>query len=218
MSTTATVKDEFPLAVGVPEMIPARLRVSPGESCPELIDQVYGAVPPTACSVSEKNVPWAAVAAGVVAMLICIGDISIVTTVDWVRAGISLSLTATVKLAMPVVIGVPERIPVDEPSESPAGKLPEESCHTYPGVPPTTLRAFENATPSAAKSVVVAAMLNDAGATRILKDETFWFVPESRSVKPMMETPLAVGVPEITPVDEARDMPEGSEPDVTAQV
>jgi hypothetical protein len=57
LSTTVAVNDELPLAVGTPEMIPAELRVRPGASCPELIDHLYGAVPPLTCSVWLYAVP-----------------------------------------------------------------------------------------------------------------------------------------------------------------
>ena len=49
LSVTVAVKVEDPLAVGVPDMAPVDdARVSPVGSLPELIDQVYGAVPPVA--------------------------------------------------------------------------------------------------------------------------------------------------------------------------
>ena len=46
------------------------------------------------------------------------------------------SVTCTVKLAVPVAVGVPEMVPVVDASVSPAGKLPERIDHAYGVVPP----------------------------------------------------------------------------------
>ncbi len=48
-SLTVTVMGKLPFAVGVPEMRPVlEARVSPAGRLPEVIDQVYGVVPPVA--------------------------------------------------------------------------------------------------------------------------------------------------------------------------
>ena len=53
-SWTATPKEKFPLAVGVPETRPVEgARLSPAGRAPEEIDQVYGDVPPVACRARE---------------------------------------------------------------------------------------------------------------------------------------------------------------------
>src|SRR5271166_531481 len=46
------------------------------------------------------------------------------------------SVTCTVKLLLPVPVGVPEIIPVLGASVNPAGKLPEMIDHVYGVVPP----------------------------------------------------------------------------------
>jgi len=53
-SVTVAVKLNDPVAVGVPRMIPvAAVRLSPaGRLLPELIDHLYGVVPPAALSVA----------------------------------------------------------------------------------------------------------------------------------------------------------------------
>jgi hypothetical protein len=57
-SFTCTVKDELPVAVGAPEIFPlAAPKLSPAGKAPELIDQVYGAVPPVANTVAENGDP-----------------------------------------------------------------------------------------------------------------------------------------------------------------
>lgn len=43
----------------------------------------------------------------------------------WVCAGLPPSVSVTVKVLVPVAVGVPEIRPVDEARESPAGRLPE---------------------------------------------------------------------------------------------
>jgi hypothetical protein len=48
-SNTVTLKVHIPAVVGVPEIAPfVEFRVSPAGIAPELIDQVYGTVPPVA--------------------------------------------------------------------------------------------------------------------------------------------------------------------------
>jgi hypothetical protein len=57
-SSTCTVNDAVPDAVGAPEITPVEAaRFRPGGSEPEMMLQVYGVVPPVACSVAEYAVP-----------------------------------------------------------------------------------------------------------------------------------------------------------------
>jgi hypothetical protein len=53
------------------------------------------------------------------------GAMTIDSVTDLVWAGLSESVTAAVKVAVPVVVGVPEIRPVDVFRLSPAGILPE---------------------------------------------------------------------------------------------
>lgn len=66
---------------------------------------------------------------------------------EFVCAGLLLSLIATLKLEVPVPVGVPEMIPVEAPSAKPAGKLPEAIDHVYAGVPPLACNCVEYAVP-----------------------------------------------------------------------
>ena len=53
-SVTCTVKEEVPVAVGVPEITPVDVtRVRPAGNVPALRLQLYGVVPPLACNVAE---------------------------------------------------------------------------------------------------------------------------------------------------------------------
>jgi hypothetical protein len=64
-------------------------------------------------------------------------------TADLVCAGSPLSVTVTVKVDIPLAVGVPEIVPVVEASVSPAGRLPEVTDHVYCGVPPLACRVWE---------------------------------------------------------------------------
>lgn len=62
---------------------------------------------------------------------------------DALCAGLPASLTATVKMPVPVAVGVPEIRPVDEDRLSPAGRLPLEIDQVYGVVPPIACVMFE---------------------------------------------------------------------------
>jgi hypothetical protein len=72
-----------------------------------------------------------------------------------VCTGELLSVTFTVKLDVPVLVGVPEITPAPD-SVSPAGRAPELTDQLYAGVPPVALNAALYPVPSCpAESVVV---------------------------------------------------------------
>ena len=57
-SVTCTVNDAVPAVVGVPEITPVdATRLNPAGNVPALTLQLYGVVPPLACSVVEYAVP-----------------------------------------------------------------------------------------------------------------------------------------------------------------
>lgn len=127
-SVTDTVKLAFPLAVGVPEITPLLDIVSPAGRLPEARDHVYPGVPPFAVSVALYEVP--VFPALRLVDVIASPDAAIVSDscTDAVCTGDPLSLTASVKVAVPVAVGVPEILPAFE-SVSPAGKLPDAIDH-----------------------------------------------------------------------------------------
>jgi hypothetical protein len=54
LSVTVAVKLDVPLVVAVPEIAPVdAVSVRPVGRLPDVIDQLYGAVPPVACNVCE---------------------------------------------------------------------------------------------------------------------------------------------------------------------
>ena len=56
-SVTVAVKLKVPLTAGVPEMVPLVARLTPAGRLPEVNAQLYGAVPPLACSEFEYAEP-----------------------------------------------------------------------------------------------------------------------------------------------------------------
>lgn len=52
-SSTFAAKVDEPVAVGIPEMVPAALRLKPAGNEPEFTVQEYGGTPPVAASVDE---------------------------------------------------------------------------------------------------------------------------------------------------------------------
>jgi hypothetical protein len=62
---------------------------------------------------------------------------------DLVWAGELASATATVKLAVPLAVGVPEIRPVDVFRLRPAGRFPERKDQVYGAVPPLAWSEFE---------------------------------------------------------------------------
>jgi hypothetical protein len=55
---------------------------------------------------------------------------------------LALSVTITVKLKVPAVVGVPEIIPVDVPSVRPFGRAPAVIDQVYGSKPPVAVRVW----------------------------------------------------------------------------
>lgn len=124
--------------VAVPVIAPVEvLSDSPGGSEPEVIDHVYGEVPPDAASVwLYANPTWPA---GSELVVTCSVDGPVVIDSGCVVCcvGVELSITSTVKLEVPgEPVGVPEISPVEVLRVNPAGSDPELSDHEYGVVPP----------------------------------------------------------------------------------
>ena len=92
---------------------------------------MYGVTPPVATSVWLYALPTVPFGRLVVVMFRADG----LTTMDRAWSSVSgvpwESVTRTVKLEVLAVVGVPEIVPVDEPSDSPAGSDPEMTDHVY---------------------------------------------------------------------------------------
>lgn len=124
-SVTLTVNEYVPAVVGVPLIWPELLNVNPAGKLPELIDQLYGVVPPLAASVAEYEV--LATPPGSEDVVICTGVIPAV--IAMLRFAVAFcageleSLTATVNAEVPAVVGVPLICPALL-SVKPAGREP----------------------------------------------------------------------------------------------
>jgi hypothetical protein len=119
LSVARTVKVLDPAAVGAPAMVPP-VSVNPAGKVPLASDQVYGAVPPDAASDCEYAVPTTPLGNDDVETVSVAGLMVMVS--DAVAFLEALSVTRTVKVLDPAVVGVPEMVaPV---RVSPAGRVP----------------------------------------------------------------------------------------------
>jgi len=133
-SVTITVRVEEPATVGVPVTVHP-VSVSPAGSVPELIEQVYGVVPPLASMVAlyaTPTVPFGSVFVSVRAA----GLMTMVSGPEVVWDGAPLSSTFTVTVELPAVVGVP--LTLHPLSARPAGRVPEVIVQLYGEVPPAT--------------------------------------------------------------------------------
>jgi hypothetical protein len=119
------MKFDGPAAVGVPEMTPAELIARPGGSAPLASDHVYGGLPPVAPSVVEYGTPTVAAGSDVVVMTS--GGATVIDS-DLVVECVAASVTFTVKVDVPALVGVPEMTPALLIA-SPAGSEPIDTDH-----------------------------------------------------------------------------------------
>jgi hypothetical protein len=201
---TPTVKADVPLPVGVPEITPAPDSVRPAGKLPDASDHVYPGVPPVALRDVLYELP-SLPAARLVDVIDSAGaEIVSDSGADTVCTGDPLSLTATVNVADPVAVGVPEMTPALE-SVRPAGKLPDASDHVYPGVPPVALSVVLYELPFLPTVRLVdvidspeAEIVSDSCAVALSAGDA---LSVTATVK--LAVPAAVGVPEITPALES---------------
>jgi hypothetical protein len=129
-SVAVTVKLMGPVAapVGVPEITPVLgLIVSPVGSAPTVTAHVYGATPPAAARLWLYEVPRVPPASVEVVTLRVGAVIVMLRLLVTLLAGLSESLTFTVKLLVPTKgpVGVPVIAPEEAFRLNPAGKLPD---------------------------------------------------------------------------------------------
>src|SRR4029077_11302824 len=206
--------DTVPAVVGVPEITPVdATRLNPAGNVPALTLQLYGVVPPLACSIVEYAVP--AVPPGN-DVLVTVGGCAAAATAilkAFVPVLFAASFTCTVNDAVPAVVGVPEITPVDATRLNPAGNVPALTLQLYGVVPPLACSVVEYAVPAVppGNDVVVTVGGCTAAATAILKAFVPVLFAASVTCTVNDAVPAVVGVPEITPVD-ARLNPAGSVP------
>ena len=128
-----------------------------------------------------------------------------------VSAGVWLSVTRAVKLAVPAVVGVPDITPPEE-SDNPAGSDPEASAQLYGVVPPVAASVWLYATPIWPFGRLD--VVTDR-STGIVMDRAFVAVSAgawaSATCTVKLAVPAVVGVPLITPPED-KESPAGSEP------
>jgi hypothetical protein len=195
-----TVKLNVPAAVGVPEIIPVVESAKPVGRLPLDIDHVMGAVP-VAVSGWLYDVPTVPLGNVVVVMTGATAEVPIVIDNAFVSLP-ALLVAFTVKLNVPIAVGVPEIVP-PEYSVSPFGRLPLANDHVKGAVPVASSGALYAVPvfPSGSVAVVM------AGATAeevTVIDNTFVSLPTllvAFTVK--LKSPAVVGVPDITPSAES---------------
>src|SRR3954452_15374430 len=129
LSLTCTVKFAVPAAVGVPLMVPFAASDSPAGSEPSVVDHAYPPVPPLAESVWLYAAPAVPPGSDDVVTVSGGGATLMLSACDAVA--FELSLTCTVKFAVPAVVGVPLMAPLAA-SDRPAGSEPSVVDHAYP--------------------------------------------------------------------------------------
>jgi hypothetical protein len=87
----------------------------------------------------EDEVVEDVVVMGVVVVVVVVVAAPMVTEYVMLEVCDAVSARRTVKLYVPTAVGVPEITPVLL-SESPAGRLPEETAHVYEPDPPVAMR------------------------------------------------------------------------------
>src|SRR4029077_10471185 len=219
-SVPCTVNDAAPPAVGVPDSAPVdAARLNPAGNVPALTLQLYGVVPPLACSVVEYAVLAVPPGNDVVVTVGGCAAAATATLKAFVPVLFAASVTCTVNDAVPAVVGVPEITPVDATRLNPAGSVPALTLQVYGVVPPLACSVVVYALPAAppGNDVVVTVGGCAAAATAILKAFAPVLFAASVTCTVNDTVPAAVGVPEITPVDATRLNPAGSVPALTLQ-
>jgi len=126
----------------------------------------------------------------------------------------ALSVTRTVKVDDPTVVGVPDMTPLDR--LSPGGSVPEANDQIYGGDPPDALSPCEYAMPTEPGGNAEVVMLRTGAlivsARAALTDADMLSV----TLRVKLDEPAATGVPLIVPP--ARFNPAGRDPLVTDHV
>ena len=152
-----TVKVEVPSTVGVPEIVPDVLNVRPTGRVPLTTDQE---APETlAARVSEYAVPVVPEGRLSVVIVIVGAGVTGFTVMENCFSADSESLTAlTVKVDVPVAVGVPVIMPVEELSVRSAGRVPDDTDHVTPEVFAVRAAVYEVLSVAVGRVVVVIAI------------------------------------------------------------
>ena len=205
--------------VGVPEITPVEAaRLNPAGNVPALTLQLYGVVPPLACSVVEYDVPAVPPGSDAVVTEGGCGPLQPRYSVSSLpRCSLRLSPCA-VNDTVPNVVGVPLICPVELFSVRPTGREPEVIAQVYGVVPPLACSAVEYAVPVVPPGSDVVMTIGGGAATVMLKVLVPVLLAASFTCTVNDTVPAVVGVPEITPVDATKFNPAGNVPALTLQL
>ena len=126
-SVTRTVNVYVPRLLGVPEMTPEVMRLSPLGSFPTIRVHVYGGTPPVASRFREYATPAVPVGRLVVAIASGATPTAIESSCVSVRGEAPASVSWTVNVVVPGLDGVPVIAPDGESSVRPAGRTEPEA-------------------------------------------------------------------------------------------
>lgn len=217
-SVTFTVNVDVPAVVGVPVTAQFAPRLSPAGREPEVIAQLYGDVPPLAPIVAEYGVPTVPPGSVPVVIVSAAGAIVMLTVPIADCAGLPESVTFTVTVEVPAVVGVPVTAQF-VPRVRPAGSVPAVIEQLYGEVPPLAPIVAEYGVPTVPPGSVPVVMVTAAGAMVMLTVPVA--VPaglaESVTFTVSVEVPAVVGVP-VTPQLAPSVRPAGSVPAVIEQL
>jgi hypothetical protein len=151
--------------VGVPEIKPVELRVRPAGRVPEVIDQVYGGTPPVAASDEVYGTPIDPAVSGDVVVIESGGlTVMVSVTMSTAAVGVCESVTETLKVDEPSVVGVPLMTP-PVLMVRPGGRVPDESAHVKGPLPPVEVSVVEYGTLTTAVGSAAGFMTNGPTGT-----------------------------------------------------
>jgi hypothetical protein len=207
-SVACMVKGNMPVFVGLPDMTPVvGSRDNPaGRELPAASDQVYGVLPPAADRVWLYAAPTVPKGRDAVAM-----DSESYTSIEsgFVTAVEFPSVAFTVKVTVPVAVGLPDMTPVVGSRDNPAGRrLPVASDQVYGVFPPAAVTVWLYAAFTMPKERDCVVM--PSGSYTVMERAPVAIV-EFASLTCIVKAyvPAVVGVPEMTPVEGSRVNPAG---------
>jgi hypothetical protein len=216
------VKLDAPALVGVPLIVPPLLKLRPPGNAPEVTVHEYGVAPPVAASANEYAVPTIPFGTEAV-VIVSVGAPALMPMERGLVAfstGEEESVTCTVKLDWPALVGVPLIVPfLLKPR--PEGNAPDVTIHEYGALPPAAVSADEYAVPTLPLGATVVLITTPfRGFTLIEKAAcaVCGGVEESETCTVKLNWPDTVGVPLITPVALDSDNPDVNVPDTTVKL
>ena len=135
----------------------------------------------------------------------------------FVPVALTVSVALAVKLDVPAVVGVPVIAPVDELSDRPAGRVPDEMDQARAPVPPVAARVWLYAMLIVSAGRLAVVIVTAAFTT--IESACVAVAPTlSVTLAVKLEVPLVVGVPVIAPVEATRESPAGRLPEESDHV